>query len=81
MARPDRFLRCIYIAFGGVIQWALRRGEVGVRLPPAQGEGPNDSWLRKISPTHKRINAKCMGGARSCLLRKMRLCVYAFMRL
>jgi hypothetical protein len=25
--------------------------------PPPQGEGPNASWLRKISPPHKRINA------------------------
>ncbi len=29
----------------------------GKRAAPPQGEGPNDSQLRKISPPHKRINA------------------------
>ncbi len=54
-------MRCIHTVSA---VWALRerspfsrsRGRESGRLPH-QGEEPNESWLRKISPHHKRINA------------------------
>ncbi len=41
------------------LQVPARGVGISNRLPqfPYWGEGPHDSWLRKIRPTHKRINA------------------------
>ncbi len=38
--------------------------------PRPRGEGPHDTWLPKISPPHKCINA------RSCLLFLIFMCIY-----